>query len=460
MLLNPLEVKMDIAAAVENQGGRRGLQAHRQEARQKAIRQEFYQSDRVRNFHRALLQSETLKDREDQVNTEQQLTAAANEKTKQMIEEIKRRWLEGIKQDREKQRKRDMESKAVGDYIKHQMMEHECIRRQMRLDKEREIEECRQMREQYARDKQMRKQQDQIDKMNARKAHRELLAATSTIRALEAEKQEMEMERRRFFEMERDKMVMRKQEKKAVRRRVAQRYKEMVAEQLAAEMQEKADKEEQLNAKIVAESLAKWEAKLQQERTELDEKRETMRNAIAVHRELALKDQEEKAKEEEQSSQEELEARKDEDRIYWETQQLEAQEKEKQRAILDEYLQEQMLEEGLEGRILQREQIDFDKKYEELIAEEEEQFRQYTAAVISAASKANRNILPLLRAANHGMWCGLGPITGGLRTGYLAPGATYEEIPNYVATTSPDIKRLYGNADSQADSRRRLGFIW
>ncbi|XP_061105329.1 cilia- and flagella- associated protein 210-like [Conger conger] len=450
---------MDVSAAVESQDGRRGLEAHRQEARQKAIRQEFYKSDRVRNFHRALLLSETMNDRQNQVKIERKLATAAEEGTKKMIDEIKRKWLEGIAQDRENLKQRQMESKAVGDYVKQQMMEHECMRRQMRLDKEQEIEECRQMREQYAREKQLRKQQDQIDMMNARKAHREFLAGTDTIRALEAEKQEMEFERRKFFSMEREKVVKRKQEKRAERRRVAQRYKEMVAEQLATEMQEKANQEERLNAQMLADGLAKWEAKLQRECIELEEKRKSMCDAIAVNLE-SKREHQEKAEEEAQSAQEDLEARKEEDRVYWETEQLEVQKKEKQRTIMDEFLRWQMLERRFNKRILHEEGLDFDKKYEELISEEEEQFQAYTTAVINAAAKANRNILPLLRAANHGMWYGLGPITGGLRTGYLEPGATYDEIPNYVGTTTPDIKRLYGDTDGQADSRRRLGFIW
>ncbi|XP_064181280.1 cilia- and flagella- associated protein 210-like [Anguilla rostrata] len=448
---------MNIAASGENRDSRRGLQGHRQEARQKAIRQEFYQSDRVRQFHRALLQSETLNDRENQAKTDQKLTSAANEETKKMIDEIKRKWLEGIEQDRQHLRKREMEAKAVGDYIKQQMMEHESMRRQMMLDKEREIEECRQMREQYAREAQMRKQQDHIDKMKARKAHRDLLAATSTIRALEAEKQEMEAERRRFFEMERDKRVMRKQEKREERRRVAQRYKKMVVEQLATEMREKAGEEEQLSAKILADSIAKWEAKLHAEQTEMEEKNKSMRDAIAAHRELTLKEQEQKAKEDEENAQEELDDRKEDDRVHWETEELKAQEKENERAAMDDFLRRQVLGRRFRDRLLRGEQLDFDKKYEELISEEEEQFQQYTAAVIDAATNANRNIIPLLRAANHGMWCGLGPINGGLRTGYLVPGANYDQIPDYVGTTAADIKRLYEN--DQADSRR-LGFIW
>ncbi|XP_035263916.1 coiled-coil domain-containing protein 173-like [Anguilla anguilla] len=448
---------MNIAASGENRDSRRGLQGHRQEARQKAIRQEFYQSDRVRQFHRALLQSETLNDRENQAKTDQKLTSAANEETKKMIDEIKRKWLEGIEQDRQHLRKREMEAKAVGDYIKQQMMEHESMRRQMMLEKEREIEECRQMREQYARETQMRKQQDHIDKMKARKAHRDLLAATSTIRALEAEKQEMEAERRRFFEMERDKRVMRKQEKREERRRVAQRYKKMVVEQLATEMREKASEEEQLNAKILADSIAKWEAKLHAEQTEMEEKNKSMQDAIAAHRELTLKEQEQKAKEDEENAQEELSDRKEDDRMHWETEELKAQEKENERAAMDDFLRRQVLGRRFRDRLLRGEQLDFDKKYEELISEEEEQFQQYTAAVIDAATNANRNIIPLLRAANHGMWCGLGPINGGLRTGYLVPGANYDQIPDYVGTTAADIKRLYEN--DQADSRR-LGFIW
>ncbi|KAJ8405521.1 hypothetical protein AAFF_G00319940 [Aldrovandia affinis] len=376
-----------------------------------------------------------------------------------IIDEIKCKWMKGLAQDRDNTRKRQVESKAVGDYVRQQMMEHEFMRKQRKLDKEREMEDCRRIREQYDREKRLRKQQEEVKKMDARKAHMEHLSTMNTIRVLESQKQEMEEERRRFFENEREQMITGKKEKKTERRRVAQRYKEMVVGKLATEMQEKASKEEKLNAKILAESTAKCEAKLDCERNENNEKNMAMLTAITKHREYKRREQEMMAKGEEQSARDILNAGKEDDRFHWEMQQLKAEEKEEKRGYMDNTLRIQMAERRVKSRLLQKERMDYDNKYAELIGEEEDQFQHYTTGVISAAKEANRNTLPLLRAANKGRWCGVGPITGGMRTDYLAPSANYDKIPNYVSTTVQDLQKLYGAANDQP-AARRLDFIW
>ncbi|KAJ8405520.1 hypothetical protein AAFF_G00319930 [Aldrovandia affinis] len=446
------------SVSVERNGRSKGLQRQREEALAKAICQQFYQSDRVKQFHRALLHTEALKERDDQMNQKWRMINAAKEETRKCMADVRCKELEAVEQQREKLRQQNIQKKAYGDFVKEQMKEQK-LRNQRKAEKEKDVEECRQLCEQNEREKIILKQQQNEKKMNARKAHMEHLSATSTIRALESQKQEMKEERRRLFDMERETLMMRKNEKMIERRRVVQRYKEVVVGRLATEMQEKASKEEKLNAKIVAESTAKCEAKLDCERNENNEKNMAMLTAITKHREYKHTEQEMMAKGEEQSARDILNAGIEDDRFHWEMQQLKAEEKEEKRSYMDNILRHQMAERRVKSSLLQKERMDYDNKYAELIGEEEDQFQHYTTGVISAAKEANRNTLPLLRAANKGMWCGVGPITGGMRTDYLAPSANYDKIPNYVSTTVKDLKKLYGAANDQP-AARRLDFIW
>ncbi|XP_061092952.1 cilia- and flagella- associated protein 210-like [Conger conger] len=442
--------------AAEN-GSRKGLQKQRQEALAKVICQQFYQSDRVKQFHRALLQTEAMKELDDQMTRKQRLLSAAKEETRKFMAEVKREELQSVEQERETARRRERERATYREFLTEQMNEQE-LRRKRKVEKAEEVIECQKECEQYKREREMLSEQKKEKMMMARKAHTDHLRAMSTARALEAEKLKMEDERRRFFEMERDKVVLRKQEKRAERRRVAKSYKEMVVEQTATELQEKANKEERLSAQILADGQAEREAALQRQRRELQEKRTSMRSAIAAHRESKRSARERQAEEEDRSSRVSLDAEKERDRAAAETQRVAARRQGEKRAAMDDFLRRQIAERRAGDRFLERRQLDSDRKYAELIAEEEEQYQRYTDGVISAARKANRNTFPLLRAAQHGMWSGVGPIYGGMRANYLVPGASYEQMPNYVSTTTKDLKRLYGTEEGQ--SAMRLSFIW
>ncbi|XP_061105328.1 cilia- and flagella- associated protein 210-like [Conger conger] len=428
--------------AIQN-GWKKGLQKQREEALDKALRQQFYQSDRVKQFHRALLQMEALKELDNQMTMKQRLTCTAKEETRKFMADVRCRELAAVEQEREKVRRKEREKATFRAFLAEQRSEQE-LWRQRTVEKTLEVEECQKQREQYEREKNILLEKKKEKKAMVRKAHTEHVQAMSTIRALEAEKIKMEEERRRLFQMERDREV--------------ERYKEMVAVQLATEMQEKANQEEQLKAQILADSLAKWEAKLQRERTELEEKKKSMRDAIAAHRENKRAARERQAEADDRRSRGFLHAGKERDQRQEEAQRAAARREEEKRAAVDNFLRRQMTERRATDRLQQRREMESDRKYSELIAEEEEQFQRYTDGMISAARKANRNTFPLLKAAQHGMWAGVGPIYGGLRANYLVPGAGYNQMPNYVRTTTKDLQRLYGTKESQSASR--LNFIW
>lgn len=95
----------------------------------------------------------------------------------------------------------------------------------------------------------------------------------------------------------------------------------------------------------------------------------------------------------------------------------------------------------------------------ELIAEEENQFQQYSKDIINAAVQAQRNVFPLCKAAREGIGGGLGPIFSGVRPSYLVQDSTGAQMPTYVSDATQNIKRLNEVMHIQ-DAKKRLGFTW
>ena len=65
-------------------------------------------------------------------------------------------------------------------------------------------------------------------------------------------------------------------------------------------------------------------------------------------------------------------------------------------------------ERGHHGKIKREEQLALDRKNQELVELEEQQFQEYAAKVIDHADRGGRNTIPLKKAAREGAGGGLG----------------------------------------------------
>lgn len=97
---------------------------------------------------------------------------------------------------------------------------------------------------------------------------------------------------------------------------------------------------------------------------------------------------------------------------------------------------------------LKREEKDFEEKTAELIAEEENQFQQYSQQVIKAASEARQNLFPLFKAAREGFRGGLNPQM------CLVQDQTGAQTAHYVSGVTQELSK----ALSIETQKRRLGF--
>ncbi|XP_070771204.1 cilia- and flagella- associated protein 210 [Enoplosus armatus] len=427
----------------------------RKEAIEKAKTQLYYQTDRVKGLHRALLLTEVLKEREAQIELKHRIKSASKDADEEFMNKVKATEYEALRQEQEKTRQKKLETKAVAEDLKHHIKENELVREREKIENKKDGEETQHLQELYQWGQRMEEERQAKQKRNLMQAHLAHLTNRDLIRATEAQKQEAEEEQRKLFLSAKQKMVKLRKDKERELFREAQQRRDSVIKQLTVTPEEQTVSEEQRIAKAVAEQ----DAKQAQQQWEEDEKRAAMLKSIAAHRELARQEKEQRDKMAKQSTRETLEAKKEADRIFSEKQQLKAQKvKEDGRKLLD-FNATQMAEKSARLQQLKREELEFEVKNAELTAEEENQFQQYSQHVIDAAAEAQRNMFPLCKAAREGIGGGLGPISSAVRSSYLVQDCTGAQMPKYVSGVTQNIKNLNEAADIQ-EAKMRLGFTW
>ncbi|XP_072541167.1 cilia- and flagella- associated protein 210 [Salminus brasiliensis] len=430
-------------------------QQKRKEAIERAKTLQYYQADRVKGFHSALLLTEVLKEREAQIELKRRKQNASKDVDKEVLAMIACKEEEALQQEQQKALEKKQECLAVAESLKQQMKEHDRAEEQEKMEHRKEAEELQRLRQLHLWEQSMLEQKKQEEKRNIMRAHQKHLADRDIIQAIEAQKQDQEEDRRRLFADAKEKMMKLRKEKEAELFRGIQRHREAIIERLAAQRQEQTSNEEELISKAVAEA----EAKRVRQQREKDEMKAAMLKSIAAHREATLQEKEHREQEEKQTAAELLNVKKEADSIFLEKQQLKAQKmKEYAKTLQDTYVH-QMAEKRELGKRMTQEQQKFEASKAKLIAEEEKRFQQYAKHVIQTATAAQRNTYPLHKAAREGIGGGLGPVFGGVRPSYLVHDESGVQMPNYVSSTTQDIKELNETIDIH-QSKKRLGFTW
>ncbi|XP_040913771.1 coiled-coil domain-containing protein 173 [Toxotes jaculatrix] len=427
----------------------------RKEAIEKAKAQLYYQTDRVKGLHRALLLTEVLKEREAQIELKQRIKSSSKDVDKEFMDMVKTREDEARTQEQEKALQKKLQRQAVAEDLKNQIKNNELAREQQKAENMRDGEEIQQLQELYQWEQRMEKERQAEQKRNLMQAHLEHLTNRDLIKAADEQKQKAEEEQRKVFLSAKQKMTKLRKDKEAELLREAQMHRERIMNKLTVTEQEQTISEEQRIAKAVAERDAK---QLQQQR-EGEEKRAAMLKSISAHRELMRQEKEKRDKVAQQNTWDALQAKKEADRIFSEKQQLKAQGIREEERKLQDFNATQMAEKIARNQQLRREEHEFEAKNADIAAEEETQFQRYSQLVIKAAAEAQRNVFPLCKAAREGIGGELGPVFSGVRPSYLVQDRSGAQMPKYVSGTTQDIKKLNEVVDIQ-EAKRRLGFTW
>uniref|UniRef100_A0A8C1PC57 Trichohyalin-plectin-homology domain-containing protein n=1 Tax=Cyprinus carpio TaxID=7962 RepID=A0A8C1PC57_CYPCA len=425
----------------------------RKEAIEKAKTQQYYQTDRVKGFHSALLLAEVLKEREAQIELKCMKQNASKDIDRDILAELACREEQELQQERQKAIQRKQDQLATAESMKQQMKDHELKKEQKRQEVKRAAGEIERLRDLHLWEQSMIERKKHEEKRSVMKAHQDYLTNRELMKATEAQRQEEEEEKRKQFAKHKEKvMKMRKQKQEEIFSEL-QRHRETIIQKLAVQKQQQISNEEEIIAKAVAEH----EAKQAREQREKEEKHAAMLNSITAHRESMRKEQERKVEEEKQKALKMLNAKKEADKIFMKKQELKAQKaREEGKTLQDIYIQE-MAEKHARHHQTKKEEKDLAERNTALIVEEGNQFQKYAKQVFQTAGKAGRNTFPLMKAAREGIGGGLGPVFGGLRPSYLVHDESGVEMPSYVSGTTQNIKELNETPDIQ-QSKKRLGF--
>ncbi|XP_018540275.1 cilia- and flagella- associated protein 210 isoform X1 [Lates calcarifer] len=451
----------------------------RKEAIEKAKTQLYYQSDRVKGLHRALLLTEVLKEREAQIELKQRIKSATKDVDKVFMDVAKARDDEALRLEQEKVLQRRLERQAVAEDLKNQIKEIELLRERQKAENKKDGEEIQRLRELFQWEQRMEEERQTEQKKSLLQAHlvgsqqhrlcstcifslllcslylQEHLANRDLIRAADTQKQEAEEQQRKLFLSAKQKMMKLRKDKETELFREAQMQRERIMSKLTDTQREQTVSEEQRIAKAVAER----DAKQAQQQREEEEKKAAVLKAITAHREFMRREKEQRDQAALQSTRDALQAKTEADRIFSEKQQLKAQRIREDERKLQDFNATQMAEKIARAQQLRREEHEFEGKNTDLAAEEENQFQQYSQQVIRAAADAQRNVFPLCRAAREGTGGGLGPVFGGVRASYLVQDRSGAQMPKYVSGATQNIKKLNEAVDIQ-EAKRRLGFTW
>lgn len=92
----------------------------RKEANEKAQSQLFYQTDRVKGLHRALLVTEVLTEREAQIELKERIKKASNDVDKELLDTMKTREDEASRKEEEKVLQKKLRAQALAEDLQEQ----------------------------------------------------------------------------------------------------------------------------------------------------------------------------------------------------------------------------------------------------------------------------------------------------------------------------------------------------
>ncbi|XP_015778096.1 PREDICTED: coiled-coil domain-containing protein 173-like [Acropora digitifera] len=443
----------------------------RKEAIERAKTLQYYQTDRVKTFHGALLLTEVLKERDAQIEMKNSKLDADKIREKHLLRLQERQREEAIIEDQKRALRRFNERKAVADFQTLQILDHVEESKQAKQVDAEEGENVKQQVEMYKAAKLAIEEQRRKDKQAIMEEHQRQLSDKDARRQLELKKIEEEDEEIRQFAQAKKKMAKMRKSKETelfkVHHAVCSRCNwseyslwywffashlktglSSIGANCAREARETLERRALLRlcrkvsylrqdylswVLLRGQQLTVWILRMQfvcNSATSLQRKTNPSYFSL-VSLQFHLKQEEKRIKQ------------------LNESKKLKDFQKTQIDALADQKQQ------------LRASELDLDKRNGEYLQAEEIQFQEYANKVISEAKEHGRNPYPLIKAAQEGPGGGRGPkFEGkqGLRPSYLVYDGTGVQLPNYSnGTVQGAHTKIYGRP---ADSMKRLGFTW
>ncbi|KAK3104153.1 hypothetical protein FSP39_024871 [Pinctada imbricata] len=428
----------------------------RREAIEKAKTQQYYQTDRVKNFHSALMLTEVLKERDAQLELKKLKELASQGKDKEWYDKARREYELAIIQDQDRARNRIHAAKETQQFHVAQIREHMKAREEVEFEDQKEGEELQKLASQYHIEKERLENIKRDEKAQLMRDNMNQIQDKATIKKVLDQQEEDEDEECRIFAAAKRKMMKLRAEKEREIHNEKQRNLEKIREKLAAQLKQKVSDEDERIRKAVEEA----EEKRAKEEAEKELKRRKDMEESAVHRNKQMKEAEQKKKEERRQELETIRIRQAADEIFRRNEEEKRVRRRDDASELKDFHAKQANERIDKAHQAKHEALALDAANQALLSVEEQQFQEYASKVIEHCEKGGRNVYPLRKAAQTGAGGGKGPVfngKGGIRPSYMVMDKSGKQMPHYQKDSTEETKdTIYG----QAPSKKRLGFVW
>ncbi|WAQ94164.1 CC173-like protein [Mya arenaria] len=400
----------------------------RKEAIDKAKTQQYYQTDRVKGFHSALMLTEVLKEREAQLELKRLKEAASHGKDKAWLDQAQREYEEAIQQDQVRAAERIINAKDNQGFLKAQIRDHHQTAEHVRTEDQVEGEELQKLALANKLEKERleiirRDEKEQLMQENRRQIQERI--------ALQC----------RVFAAAKRKMMKLRAEKEKQLHNEKQQTLEAIREKLGAQLKQKLDDEDVR----ILEAVREAEEKRAKEEAEKDAKMSKVIREQAEHRNM--------------QELETIRIRQAADEIF------RRNEEEKRTRRFDEarglarFHLDQSDTRKTKEEIEKEQALALDAANVQLLNLEEQQFQEYASKVIEHCDKGGRNTYPLRKAAAPGHGGGQGPVfngKGGIRPSYMVMDKTGKQMPHYQRSSTDETKANIHDVQT----KKRMGFVW
>lgn len=427
----------------------------RKEAIDKAKTQQYYQTDRVKGFHSALMLTEVLKEREAQLELKRLREQASVGQDKEWLIKAQREYEEAIKADQMKAAERIIAARDNQHFLKAQITEHFKHNQKGKMEDYIEGEELRGLALQNKLEKERLEAIRRDEKQQLLNDNRKQINEKDALRKLQENQEDEEDEECRMFAAAKRKMMKLRAEKEKSLHAEKQRHLEQIREKLAAQLKQKMDDEDER----IREAVQEAEEKRALEEAEKEAKMKAIIQSQAEHRNLQMKEGEQKKKEERRQELETIRIRQAADEIFRRNEEEKRTRKFQDNRGLAQFHLNQLDTRKQKEHEERAQNFALDKANVELLAVEEQQFQEYATKVIDHCEKGGRNTYPLRKAALPGHGGGQGPVfegKGGIRPSYMVMDKSGKQMPHYQRDSTEETKQNIHDVQT----KKRLGFVW
>ncbi|XP_068936264.1 cilia- and flagella- associated protein 210 isoform X1 [Petaurus breviceps papuanus] len=420
----------------------------RKEAIESAKIYQYYQTDRVKTFHSALLLSKVLKERDAQIQFQKnklKTDAKWEEQLKQNIEKA-------FQEEQEKADKRRSDRMALANDHLKQMKEREEVEEQRKREEEKDAKEIEKQAKLHELELAKRQEKKEEKMLECKRMHLETMENRSIVRAIEEQQQEEEDEKIRKFVKAKKGLANIRREKDAETYKLMEERKERIFNFLNELNRKKLDNKDDLIARDIAEAEAE---KVQAEK-EKEERKKAKIKEIEEYRDAVVKSKNELKKQEKKEAEETLKALIKADKLFWKHEEEKQRKVDEEKKMTQTFIIHQIAEKKVNLKQQMEDDLEYDRETEVLALEKEKEFKQYAREVIESESKLTKNIYPLLRAVKFGPGGGRGlPFKerGGIRPSYQSRDFYGTQLPSYAS-------RRPVEGDGIGKTKGRLGFTW